>query len=192
MKPGHYNVGLKMTAEDVADGIAEREAYDTDPETNRRYSVRYGALDPAAFAEDGGPSIAERMARRHVYFQRADNKRVARVGVMGGWDQLRARLVGVDDEPMIYFFSTCEHTIRTLPALQHDSGRPEDVDTEGEDHAGNSVRYGVMSRPWLPARKIERRPTENEFIAGPDGKIRSTMTIRELIDRNSRRKREVA
>ena len=34
------------------------------------------------------------------------------------------------------FFSTCHDTIRTLPALQHDAARPEDVDTNGEDHAG--------------------------------------------------------
>ena len=31
-------------------------------------------------------------------------------------------------------------TIRTLPALQHDSARSEDVDTDGEDHAGDDVR----------------------------------------------------
>ena len=36
---------------------------------------------------------------------------------------------------MLYVFSTCTHLIRTLPALQHDPDRPEDVDTDGEDHA---------------------------------------------------------
>ena len=54
---------------------------------------------------------------------------------MGGWDQLRARLVGEDGRPMIYFFCTCRDSIRTLPALQHDQNKPEDVDTESEDHA---------------------------------------------------------
>ena len=67
---------------------------------------------------------------------------------MGGWDQLRARLKG-DERPMLYFFSTCTHTIRTLPALQHDDAKPEDVDTNGEDHAADETRYACMSRPWM-------------------------------------------
>jgi len=51
---------------------------------------------------------------------------------------------------MLYVFSTCAHLIRTLPALQHDAGRPEDVDTDGEDHAADELRYACMSRPWIP------------------------------------------
>ena len=67
---------------------------------------------------------------------------------------MRARLVGMEDRPMVYFFSTCTDAIRTIPALQHDQARPEDVDTEGEDHAADEVRYACMSRPWVrPAVK---------------------------------------
>ena len=51
---------------------------------------------------------------------------------------------------MMMFFSTCRDTIRTLPALQHDKQRPEDVDTNCEDHAADDVRYACMSRPWAP------------------------------------------
>ena len=53
---------------------------------------------------------------------------------------------------MVYIFNTCTHLIRTLPALQHDTDRPEDVDTEGEDHAPDAFRYGCMARPYV--RKI--------------------------------------
>jgi hypothetical protein len=60
---------------------------------------------------------------------------------------------------MLYFFDTCVHTIRTLPALTHDDDRPEDANTEGEDHAPDTVRYGVMSRPWT-------RPTPKKHDAG--------------------------
>ena len=133
------NVGLKLTAEEVADGIKKRESGD---------KVAYGVIDPAAFAEDGGPSIAERMIRRGVTFRRADNSRVARNGAMGGWDQLRSRLKGEDGRPMLYFFATCRDTIRTLPSLQHDENRPEDLDSEGEDHAADETRYACMSRPY--------------------------------------------
>lgn len=135
------NVGLKLPAEDVADRI---RALETEDET-----VAYSVMDPAAFSSDGGPSIAERMASRKVYFQRADNARVSRKGAMGGWDQLRARLIGDGERPMIYFFSTCLDLIRTLPALQHDQSRPEDVDTDSEDHAPDECRYACMSRPYI-------------------------------------------
>jgi hypothetical protein len=37
--------------------------------------------------------------------------------------------------------------IRTIPMLQQDPDKPEDRDTEAEDHAADSVRYAVMSRP---------------------------------------------
>lgn len=49
---------------------------------------------------------------------------------------------------MLYVFSTCSHLVRTLPAMQHDDHRPEDVDTDGEDHAADMLRYAMMSRPY--------------------------------------------
>jgi hypothetical protein len=138
------NVGLKLTAEEVARGIADRES-----ET----SLRYGVLDPACFREDGGPSIAERMNRTLIAakrrpFHAADNARVPQRGSMGGWDQMRARLVGAEGLPAIYCFSTHTASIRTIPALQHDTSKMEDVNTESEDHAADEWRYACMSRPF--------------------------------------------
>ena len=122
MKPGEPNVGLRMTAEQVAQGILDREVDEPEP-------IAIGVADPAIFAEDGGPSIARRMVMQGVVFRPADNKRVPQRGAMGGWDQLRSRLIGDEDgKPMLLFFNTCKDLIRTLPALQHDDMRPEDVD----------------------------------------------------------------
>jgi hypothetical protein len=153
---GKPNEGLRMTGGQVAKGIKTREATD---------NITYGVIDPSAYKEDGGPSIAERMSQERVYFRKADNQRIP------GWDQVRDRLCGVDDRPMIghnggpeldderpdfigvgtpmwYCFKTCVHLIRTLPALQHDINNPEDADSDGEDHAPDALRYGFMSRPW--------------------------------------------
>ena len=144
--------GVKMTANEVGRGVVERDQDD---------KIAYGVLDPAAFSEDGGPSIAERMANEGAYFDRADNARVTQRGAMGGWDQLRGRLNGDEDgHPMLFFFETCFHTVRTLPALQHDENRPEDLDTTAEDHAADMVRYGCMSRPWTPANDNDKGPKE--------------------------------
>lgn len=148
MKEGEPNVGLKMPVEDVARGIVART----------REPIAYSVADPAIFAEDGGPSFAERMAKAvptkdkkgyNLIFKPADNKRVAGQGHIGGWDQVRGRLDGMDGNPMLFTFDTCHHFIRTLPALQHDENRPEDVDTNSEDHAPDEARYACMSRPWI-------------------------------------------
>lgn len=134
------NTGLKMDATMVAAGIRELE---------KREHVRFGVADPSIFIRDGGPSIAELMMSKGVQFRRADNKRRA------GWEQLHCRLKGnnygtIHWEPLLFFSDQCEHTIRTLPVLQHDDVDAEDVDTDGEDHAGDETRYAVMARPWQP------------------------------------------
>jgi len=133
------DLGLKLTAEEVADGIRERE---------RGEKIDDGVLDPSAFARNGGPSIAERMRDRKVYFRRADNTRVGSRGALGGWDLVRQRLKG-NEAPMIYFTTQCPDTIRTFPAVQHDSNRIEDVDTHSNDHCADSVRYVCAARPWV-------------------------------------------
>ena len=149
MQPGRPNVGLKLPAEKVGALLAERERDDP--------KIAYGVLDPSAFSSDGGPTIAQRITAGSggkIHFRPADNTRVPGRGAMGGWDQVRARLVGdADGHPMMVFFSTCRDTIRTLPALQHDAARVEDVDTAGEDHAADDIRYACMSRPWAAEAK---------------------------------------
>ena len=160
------NKGLKMTADLVAKGIFERE---------KGERIRYGVADPAIFARDGGPSIAETMAIHKITWRRADNKRKT------GWEQLRQRLVGADGRPMIYFCDSCEDIIRTLPVLQHDEDDTEDLDTEGEDHAADETRYAVMSRPWIPRvipPTVARLPT-----------LPQEMTIDQLLSRQ-RQKRQ--
>ncbi len=174
MKPGEPNVGLRLTAEEVADGIAEREAKEPRPIG--------GVADPAMFSQDGGPSIAERMAVRRVSFRPADNARVSRSGAMGGWDQLRARLKGEDGRPGIFFFATCQHIIRTLPALQHDADRPEDVDTESEDHAADQTRYACMARPYV---RLVAKPKPPVFEA-EQGRV--NVSIMDLIKAKQKRR----
>ena len=160
------NKGLRLYAEEVGRGIAAREK-------NKR--IDFGVIDPSAFAVDGGPSIAERIFRAtdgKVMFRRADNKRVAGRGAMSGWDQVRARLDGEvvlrekhsEKTPMMFFFDSCKHTLRTLPMMQHDENNPEDIDTEAEDHAADTVRYACMARPYTrptPAEQEERKDLSN-------------------------------
>lgn len=155
------NTGLKMTAEAVARGIKERE---------KGEKIAYGAADPAIFTRDGGPSIAEMMAIVGISWRRADNKRKP------GWEKVRQLLQG--EVPKLYFSEDCPDLLRTLPTLQHDDLDSEDLDTEGEDHAADALRYGVMSRPMAYQAKPE--------IVRGFPKLPSEMTFRELVERNGK------
>ena len=44
--------------------------------------------------------------------------------------------------------------------MQHDEDHPEDVDSDGEDHAVDQIRYSAMSRPFT------RMPTAAVPIRG--------------------------
>lgn len=146
------NVGLKKTAEEIADGIKERENGE---------KIDYRVADPACWKVDGGPSIAERMFKQKVLFRQADNGRV------NGWDQVRDRLKGNDDIPMLYFFENCMDSIRTLPAMQHDDVRVEDIDTEGEDHC---FVAGTMIATSNGPMAIESIPPSGE-VWSIDGRL---------------------
>jgi hypothetical protein len=75
---------------------------------------------------------------------------------MGGWDMMRSRLRGEEDgRPMLYVFSTFRAFIRTVPVLQHDQSRVEDLDTEAEDPAADETRYACMSRPWVAVTMVK-------------------------------------
>lgn len=161
------NKGLKLTAEQVADRVIRLERDDP--------RLSYAVLDPSAFKQDGGPSIAERINGKLVKakmaaFREADNARVTRAqggnksGPMGGWDQMRARMIGTgtaeDVEPTLFIFSTCIDFIRTVPVLQHDKQRPEDLDTDSEDHAADDARYACMSRPYARTPIVPEPPKD--------------------------------
>ena len=166
---GEPNVGLRLTAEVVAQKIKERE--------QPGETIAYSVADPAIFSSDGGPSIAERMFSSGVAWRRADNARVARSGALGGWDQMRARIDGerqrddegkvIDEGPAaLVVFSTCMDFIRTVPVQQHDSDRPEDLDTDGEDHIADEARYACMSRPYVRKVKVKK---PDPLTGGPRG-----------------------
>lgn len=53
-------------------------------------------------------------------------------------------------------FDTCKEFIRTIPTLQYDDHKVEDVDTDGEDHIADEWRYMLMSRPVAPILPEEK------------------------------------
>lgn len=65
-----------------------------------------------------------------------------------GWELIRQMLKAATDAAPesagLYVFETCRHLIRTLPTLPRDEKKPDDVDTDAEDHAADALRYGLL------------------------------------------------
>lgn len=138
-----HHQGLRLKNADIGEGIKERSG---------KEKITVKIADPSIFKTEGGPSIAEQIGKGGTTFTVADNNRLA------GWSQLRDRLIGQDDKPMIYFFSTCIDTIRTLPILPHSPYNAEDADTDAEDHAPDETRYACMSRPYTRPKPAADKP----------------------------------
>ena len=117
-----------------------------------------GVADPAIWDAETGESMADTAAKHQVYFNPADNSR------LNGWMQMHYRL-SFDEKgyPMMYIFSNCKAFIRTIPLLQYDKHKVEDVDTEGEDHVADESRYLCMARPIKPRMAVK----PDEFHKNP-------------------------
>jgi len=135
-------------------------------------NIEYLVADPAFWAKKGerddalsGAEVFERRVReltlnlttkkhRCPLLQRGINDRVT------GWREVREYLRPYQFEEeltaKLQVFSTCTEFIRTFPSLIHDEHNPEDVDSDGEDHAGDMLRYAVMSRP-KPSKTADER-----------------------------------
>ncbi len=116
-----------------------------------------GVADPAIWDASRGESIADTALRYGLYFTPGDNKRVA------GWMQFHYRLqFDANGYARCYIFSTCDAFIRTIPLMMYDEHRPEDLDTDLEDHIADESRYAFMSRPVAPMRPVEQKIILND------------------------------
>lgn len=105
-----------------------------------------------------GESIAEIMIKGGLSLIRGDNDR------LNGLGRYREALsIAPDGKPWYQVFRSCTDTIRTIPALQYDMRKVEDVDTDGEDHCYDRDRYFFMSRPYKPV-KLKKPPQTSVAI----------------------------
>lgn len=137
--------------------------------------VLYVAGDPSMWIRDGrsatrGQSRAETLLRAGMPMRKAENART------DGWSRLHSFLrVPKDDagnvigEPLLTIDETCTYLRRTIPAQQSKRLEADDMDTTGDDHGCDMLRYLVMSRPHpLRAATVQKKlhPMLEEAIAG--------------------------
>lgn len=152
-KPNQPNTGIRKSFDEVAKDIIQIEKNDE----NLKGRKITGVADPAIFTDNGsGSSIASSMAKFGVYFQKADNSRIA------GKMQYHYRLAfDKDGIPMFYIFNTCKNFIRTIPNLVYSEKDVEDIDTDCEDHIYDESRYAIMLNSIAPRQHILK--TKSDF-----------------------------
>lgn len=145
---GTPNEGLKWEPERQFRKIAEVER----EHPWLRGKTIFGVADPSIWDGSRGISVNEAAERCGVLFEPGINDRIS------GWMQMHYRLAFDESgKPMMYVFRNCKDFIRTIPLLQYSETKPEDLDTDGEDHIADETRYFLMSRPIspVPAKRKE-------------------------------------
>ena len=114
-----------------------------------------GIMDDAVFSAHGseaGTLAAEyRRAGLIVHPARKGDR-------VSGWETMRRLMAnaGKPDEPGLYVSSRCEYFLATVPFLDRDDKRPEDINTRSADHAADAVRYALnYERPVF--RKVKAK-----------------------------------
>jgi len=130
----------KHTGRDLAKAVLEAENGE---------KLSYGILDSSCWHQRGqlGPSIAEEMISQGCRWRPSDRSKGSRVA---GKNRLH-ELLKVDEDtqmPGIVFFNTCRQIIADLPTIPSDPKGSDDIDPRyASDHAYDSIRYGIQSRP---------------------------------------------
>ena len=142
------NTGVKWTPDEI---FSEIRRVETEHRWLKGKRIQ-GIADPSIWDASRGESVYETACRHGVYFDPGDNQRIP------GWMQMHYRLrfdgAGV---PMLYVFRSCRGFLRTIPLLKYDRVRPEDVDSELEDHIADMCRYVCMARPMNPRPQEKKK-----------------------------------
>jgi len=117
-------------------------------EMTGKQKINYTVADPSMWSitqYERGESVAYRMTASGVTLIKGDNNRIA------GWNLIHTYLHFTKEvEPVLHIFNTCTYLIETIPGMIHDQNKPEDIDTHGDDHGVDAMRYGLMTKPVLP------------------------------------------
>ena len=141
--------------------------------------IEFGVGDPAMWAKerDAHGNYLESNASYWINefagiceFQKGNNERLMGASLMmemldwQGVEDLDS--INVVKPPRLFFMDNCPEAIRTIRSLVHDKLNPEDVDTTGEDHAYDAIRYLVRAMFQTP-----KKPQHARYIIDSRGAI---------------------
>ncbi len=141
---GKANEGARLES-----GVVAKNILDIEEDAGEEMDYRVG--DAAMWAEHDGPSVQEKMydATNGRFLMERSKK-----GRVGNFEEIRARVAGDEDGPMLYVTESCKHFWRTVPDLQLDERHPESgPESSQEDHIYDCISYGCASRPYITTYK---------------------------------------
>lgn len=136
--------------------------------TPERETIIGTYADPSIWAEDQygtgdnleqytAKSLQQKFESEGLYCKKGNNDRLS------GWNNMRDLIAwDANRKPKFFVFENCTETIRTIPGLVHDDNNVEDVDTDGEDHLGDAIRYPCMHT--VEAHRQAQPPSEEELF----------------------------
>lgn len=143
-----------------------RSIIDTEP-------IEYMILPHDCFSHLGGQqSIAQTFADFDIPHLRANSQshsaKMHRIALM---HQLLHD--GEDGTPRLSFLKNCANMIRTIPDLPYSDTKPEEIAGKAEDHAFDSVTYGLMvvvdGEAWIVGGNDAKSRKTESFLVNPDG-----------------------
>lgn len=156
-KTGQVNVGVKMSAGDIAKGIRDREIALMD----QGYISKQPAPGPSdnqinEERETDNDTIEHKMAEEGVVWTKSDKGRGSR---RNGLQLIRDRLLASSsgEGKGLLIMDCCSAWLSTVPVLERDEDDEDDVDSESEDHAYDETRYRVLAS----GRRIAQHVTIN-------------------------------
>ena len=80
-----------------------------------------------------------------------------------------------DGTPYLQVVETCRNLIKTIPALPYSDTKPEEIDDEAEDHAYDSLTYGLYvitgGKSWIINPKLPPNEGKEAYFVDEDGKL---------------------
>lgn len=150
------NEGLKMTPDQV---FAEMQKMEKEHPYLAGRKIM-GVADPAIWNAERGESIADVAGHYGIYFDPGDHERIP------GWMQCHYRFQFDENGfPQFYCFDTCKEFIRTMPTLQYDKHKSEDLDSDGEDHIADEFRY--MCQQYVIKARVVKEEKYPMYGADP-------------------------
>lgn len=149
------NKGLRMSAQDIAIGVKDKEEKLKEYEFVKS-KIYAGACDNQIrdIREIDVDSIERKMSDNGVEWIKSDKSKGSRsIGLQLIRDRLECSLRR--EGQGLYFMDNCVASIETIPVLPRDDIRVDDVDTDAEDHAYDMLRYRVLSGSMRVANNLK-------------------------------------
>lgn len=158
---GKPNEGDGATSAEIARRVLKRDkeleklhsTYNEFTESWKSIRVQPGPADNSIWNVIDGTSIGNAMSRYGLYWQRSMKGPGSRkAGLATIRDMLLSAKKRDPEKPHLYFFQSAVNHIRTIPIQQTSKFDPEDIDTDLEDHAIDSLRYLVARKNFTMKR----------------------------------------